>query len=62
MYKNVLVVGSDKLFKIVDWNDWNIVVLFGDGVGVVVMGVVLEGKGVLFFELGVDGSGGKYFY
>ena len=32
-YKNVLVVGSDKLSKIVDWNDRNTAVLFGDGAG-----------------------------
>ena len=50
-YKNVLVVGSDKLSKIVDWNDRNTAVLFGDGAGAVVMGAVSEGKGVLSFEL-----------
>ncbi|HDR4238803.1 TPA: beta-ketoacyl-ACP synthase III [Bacillus anthracis] len=61
-YKNVLVVGSDKLSKIVDWNDRNTAVLFGDGAGAIVMGAVSEGKGVLSFELGADGSGGKYLY
>ncbi|PFK19203.1 beta-ketoacyl-ACP synthase III [Bacillus cereus] len=61
-YKNVLVVGSDKLSKIVDWNDRNTAVLFGDGAGAVVMGAVSEGKGVLSFELGADGSGGKHLY
>ncbi|MBO1625982.1 ketoacyl-ACP synthase III [Bacillus cereus] len=61
-YKNILVVGSDKLSKIVDWNDRNTAVLFGDGAGAVVMGAVSEGKGVLSFELGADGSGGKHLY
>ncbi|PEX92682.1 beta-ketoacyl-ACP synthase III [Bacillus cereus] len=61
-YKNVLVVGSDKLSKIVDWNDRNTAVLFGDGAGAVVMGAVSEGRGVLSFELGADGSGGKHLY
>ncbi|PGK46075.1 3-oxoacyl-ACP synthase [Bacillus anthracis] len=61
-YKNVLVVGSDKLSKIVDWNDRNTAVLFGDGAGAIVMGAVSEGKGVLSFELGADGSGGKHLY
>ncbi|MEH7457824.1 beta-ketoacyl-ACP synthase III [Bacillus sp. JJ1127] len=61
-YKNVLVVGSDKLSKIVDWNDRNTAVLFGDGAGAVIMGPVSEGKGILSFELGADGSGGKHLY
>ncbi|MCU5439817.1 beta-ketoacyl-ACP synthase III [Bacillus cereus] len=61
-YKNVLVVGSDKLSKIVDWNDRNTAVLFGDGAGAIVMGAVSKGKGVLSFELGADGSGGKHLY
>jgi len=61
-YKNVLVVGSDKLSKIVDWNDRNTAVLFGDGAGAIVMGAVSEGKGILSFELGADGSGGKHLY
>lgn len=50
-YKNVLVVGSDKLSKIVDWNDRNTAVLFGDGAGALIMGAVSEGKGILSFEL-----------
>ncbi|MEY8348498.1 beta-ketoacyl-ACP synthase III [Bacillus cereus] len=61
-YKNILVVGCDKLSKIVDWNDRNTAVLFGDGAGAVVMGAVSEGKGILSFELGADGSGGKHLY
>ncbi|PES14128.1 beta-ketoacyl-ACP synthase III [Bacillus cereus] len=61
-YKNVLVVGSDKLSKIVDWNDRNTAVLFGDGAGAIVMGAVSEGRGVLSFELGADGGGGKHLY
>ncbi|KFN03837.1 ketoacyl-ACP synthase III [Bacillus clarus] len=61
-YKNILVVGSDKLSKIVDWNDRNTAVLFGDGAGAIVMGAVSEERGVLSFELGADGSGGKHLY
>ena len=43
-YKNVLVVGSDKLSKIVDWNDRNTAVLFGDGAGAIVMGLFQKVK------------------
>ncbi|MBT2686408.1 beta-ketoacyl-ACP synthase III [Bacillus sp. ISL-37] len=61
-YKYVLIVGVEKLSKITDWNDRNTAVLFGDGAGAVVMGPVSDGKGVLSFELGSDGSGGKHLY
>ncbi|WP_079508086.1 beta-ketoacyl-ACP synthase III [Mesobacillus jeotgali] len=61
-YKYVLIVGVEKLSKITDWNDRNTAVLFGDGAGAVVMGPVPDGKGVLSFELGSDGSGGKFLY
>ena len=61
-YKYVLVIGAEKLSKITDWNDRSTAVLFGDGAGAVVMGEVSEGKGILSFELGADGSGGKHLY
>ncbi|WP_404331215.1 beta-ketoacyl-ACP synthase III [Mesobacillus maritimus] len=61
-YKYVLIVGVEKLSKVTDWEDRNTAVLFGDGAGAVVMGPVSDGKGVLSFELGSDGSGGKYLY
>ncbi|WP_227936361.1 beta-ketoacyl-ACP synthase III [Alkalihalobacillus deserti] len=59
-YKNVLVIGSEKFSKIVDWTDRNTCVLFGDGAGAVVLSEVSEGKGILSFELGADGTGGKH--
>ncbi|MDC3417215.1 beta-ketoacyl-ACP synthase III [Aquibacillus salsiterrae] len=59
-YKNILVVGVEKLSKITDWTDRNTCVLFGDGAGAAVIGPVSEGKGILSFELGSDGSGGKH--
>jgi 3-oxoacyl-[acyl-carrier-protein] synthase III len=61
-YKYVLVVGVEKLSKITNWNDRNTAVLFGDGAGAVVMGPVSVGRGILSFELGADGSGGKHLY
>ncbi|TXL64033.1 ketoacyl-ACP synthase III [Cerasibacillus terrae] len=61
-YKNVLVVGVEKLSKITDWSDRSTCVLFGDGAGAVVLGEVSEGKGILSFELGADGTGGKHLY
>lgn len=61
-YKYVLVVGAEKLSKITDWTDRNTAVLFGDGAGAVVMGRVSEGRGILSFELGADGTGAKHLY
>lgn len=61
-YRYVLVVGAEKLSKLIDWNDRSTAVLFGDGAGAVVMGPVSDGRGILAFELGADGSGGKYLY
>ncbi|MFC4386845.1 beta-ketoacyl-ACP synthase III [Gracilibacillus marinus] len=59
-YKYVLIIGADKLSKITDWTDRNTCVLFGDGAGAAVMGPVSEERGILSFELGSDGSGGKH--
>ncbi|MCM3090111.1 MULTISPECIES: beta-ketoacyl-ACP synthase III [unclassified Cytobacillus] len=61
-YKNVLVVGVEKLSKITDWNDRNTAVLFGDGAGAAVIGPVSDGRGILSFELGADGTGAKHLY
>lgn len=61
-YKHILVVGVEKLSKITDWDDRNTAVLFGDGAGAVIMGPVSEGRGILSFELGSDGTGGKHLY
>lgn len=61
-YKHVLVVAVEKLSKITDWTDRNTAVLFGDGAGAAIIGPVSEGRGILSFELGADGSGGKHLY
>lgn len=61
-YENILVVGVEKLSKITDWEDRNTAVLFGDGAGAVVMSKVSANKGILSFELGADGSGGRHLY
>jgi len=61
-YKKVLVVGVDKLSKILDWTDRNTCVLMSDGAGAAVIGEVSEGRGILSFELGADGTGGDLLY
>ena len=59
-FKHVLVIGTEKLSKITDWNDRNTAVLFGDGSGAAVLGNVSDNRGILSFELGADGSGGEH--
>lgn len=55
----VLVIGSEALTKIMDWNDRSTAVLFGDGAGAAVIGPVKDGYGFRSFVLGADGSGAK---
>lgn len=59
LYKKVLVIGAETLSTILDWNDRNTCVLFGDGAGAVVLGEVPAGYGILGVDLGADGSGGE---
>ncbi|MEG0471737.1 MAG: beta-ketoacyl-ACP synthase III [Solibacillus sp.] len=59
-YDYILVVGVEKLSKLLDWTDRNTAVLFGDGASAAVIGKVSEGRGILSFELGADGTGGKH--
>lgn len=61
-YQYILVVGVEKLSKVTDWNDRNTAVLFGDGACAAVIGEVSEGRGILSFELGADGTGGKHLF
>jgi 3-oxoacyl-[acyl-carrier-protein] synthase III len=56
--QNAVVVGTETLSKIINWQDRSTCVLFGDGAGAVVLENVPDG-GFLGFELGSDGEGGK---
>jgi 3-oxoacyl-[acyl-carrier-protein] synthase III len=55
--KQALVVGTEALSKITNWEDRATCILFGDGAGAAVVAPV-PGGGILGFELGADGSGG----
>ena len=56
MYQNILVVGSETLSKILDWEDRGTCVLFGDGAGAVVLTATEQKKGILAANLLSDGS------
>lgn len=53
--KNALVIGSEVMSRIVDWNDRSICVLFGDGAGAVLLGASNE-PGILSTHLHADGQ------
>lgn len=61
-YNNILIIGAEALSRILNMEDRNTCVLFGDGAGAVVMGPSQDDAGLLSFDLGADGSGGKSLY
>ncbi len=55
--KNALVIGADILSRIVDWQDRNTCVLFGDGAGAVVLQATEDkNSGIIAADLYSDGS------
>ncbi|MAO86333.1 MAG: 3-oxoacyl-ACP synthase [Candidatus Marinimicrobia bacterium] len=58
-YDKVIVVGVDKMSSILDYDDRNTCVLFGDGAGAVLL-EPSKNHGILDCKLGIDGAGAKY--
>lgn len=61
-YRNILVVGTEVLSRILDWTDRSTCVLFGDGAGAVVVSAADGGSFKPAFVLGSDGSGASALY
>jgi 3-oxoacyl-[acyl-carrier-protein] synthase-3 len=60
--ERVLVIGTDTLSRVTDWDDRNTAVLFADGAGAVVLEAV-EGRGQLLgWDLDADGSLEEFLY
>ncbi|MBT9153701.1 MAG: 3-oxoacyl-(acyl-carrier-protein) synthase 3 protein 1 [Firmicutes bacterium] len=57
-WRHVLVVGAETLSRIVDWQDRNTCVLFGDGAGAAVVSAYGKGPRILGVHLGADGTDG----
>src|SRR6266513_4358726 len=55
-YDTVLVIGAEKLSSIVDWEDRNTCVLFGDGAGAAVLRNRPNAHGLLTAVMGADGK------
>jgi 3-oxoacyl-[acyl-carrier-protein] synthase-3 len=61
-HRKVLVVGSDVMSSIIDFQDRATCVLFGDGAGAVLLEPTEEENGILDSILCADGSGGTFLY
>jgi 3-oxoacyl-[acyl-carrier-protein] synthase-3 len=56
MHKRILVVGTEVLSKITDWNDRTTCVLFGDGAGAVIVEPTEKNRGIISMSINSDGS------
>ncbi len=61
-HKKVLVVGGDKMSSIIDYTDRNTCIIFGDGLGCVLLEPNEEGLGVVDSVLKIDGNGRHYLH
>jgi 3-oxoacyl-[acyl-carrier-protein] synthase-3 len=60
--RNVLVIGSDAMSRIIDWRDRGTCVLFGDGAGAMLLQATDRPGGLRSFVLGSDGCGADRLY
>lgn len=56
MYKKILVIGAEALSRVVDMQDRNTCILFGDGAAAAVVGEVEEGYGILSSYIKSEGE------
>jgi 3-oxoacyl-[acyl-carrier-protein] synthase-3 len=61
-HKKVVVVGADKMSSIIDYQDRNTCVLFGDGCGALLLEPNEDGLGIIDASLHSDGSGKKHLH
>jgi 3-oxoacyl-[acyl-carrier-protein] synthase III len=65
MASRALVIGSETMTRLLDWEDRTTCVLFGDGAGAVVLEareVAEDGPGILFTHLHADGAHNELLY
>jgi 3-oxoacyl-[acyl-carrier-protein] synthase-3 len=59
-YKNVLLIGTDKMSSIIDYTDRTTCVIFGDGAGAVLLEATEEPYGIIDEVFGSDGTGRQF--
>jgi len=62
MHKRILVVGTEVLSTITDWEDRTTCVLFGDGAGAVVVEPTEEDRGIISMSINSDGGMWELLY
>ena len=55
-YTRILLIGSELLSRITDWEDRSTCVLFGDGAGAAILEATNEDRGIISTHLRSDGS------
>lgn len=61
VYRNVLVVGSETLTRVTNYQDRATCVLFGDGAAAVIMSATDDpDRGLIYQQLGADGTGAQH--
>ena len=61
-YKNIIVIGTDKMSSIIDYKDRATCIIFGDGAGAVMLQPSAEGLGIQDAILKSDGSGSEFLH
>jgi len=56
IHKRILVVGTEVLSKITDWDDRTTCILFGDGAGAAIIEPTEEDRGIISMHIHSDGS------
>jgi len=56
MYKNVLIIGAERLSKIINWKDRTTCVLFGDGAGAAVISAT-DNKDEAIIDIDINANG-----
>lgn len=55
-YRNVMVIGAEKLSSITDWQDRSTCVLFGDGAGAAILQARPGARGIMATVMATDGN------
>ena len=61
-YKNIIVIGADKMSSIIDYKDRATCIIFGDGAGAAMLQPSTEGLGIQDAILKSDGSGSEFLH
>jgi len=61
-YSKVIVIGADTMSAILNYEDRNTCILFGDGAGAVLLEPSEDDSGIIDAKLHIDGNGAQFLY